>query len=304
MFSFNEEEIIFSNNFNEPFTREIIRLLKTVKKITFGLNFNTPLMDIPDNITHISFIGNSFISKSMFNHPIDKNCLPKSLTHLTLGFSFNQPVDDLPFGITDLSFGNSFNQPVDNLPNSVINLKFGWQFNQPTNFLPSSLKELYYYRSFNQPVDNLPNSITHLKFGLLFNHPINNLPLNLTHLTLGEHYTDNRIVSLFNQPIEGLSRLINLKYLKLGHCFTQNICSPVDEHCYLPDSIEDLYVENGVDMNIINFPASMRRFYVNNRLRSMRNVIGNKRKRDLSVIVYKTYSESESSICSSTIVKT
>ncbi len=279
MYSIQEDEIIFDSNFDEPFSNDIIEILSTVKKITFGLKYNQPLANIPGNITHIAFTGDNPISINRFNQQIDKDCLPKSLTHLMLGYSFNQCVDNLPFGITHLRFGWEFNKPLNNLPNSITHLRFGWEFNQPVDFLPNSIRELFFYRSFNQSVDNLPEGITHLTFGLLFNQSINNLPLSLTYLKIGEEYVENRTISTFKQSICGLSRLTNLKYLKFGNGFLQDICCPIDGHCYLPNSIEELHFEYDNQKNMVSLPTSLRKLYIKNRLRSIRNMLGKKRKR-------------------------
>jgi len=292
MFTLKEDEIIFDVFFNEPLSEKIMNELTKVKKITFGSSFNQPFHCLPDNITHITFgtlfnqsIDDSNLPKNLthltffglfnnFNQSV--NNLPKSITHLTFGWHFNQKVDNLPINITHLEFDNDFNQPVDNLPNSIAYLKFGSAFNQPVDFLPSSLKELIFSRDFNQPVNNLPNNITHLTFGMYFNQPIKNLPISLTHLTIGEPYTENRTISIFNQSIECLSRLTNLKYLKFGNHFSQNICCPIDGHCYLPDSIEELYFatgtcgENENKNKITSFPKSLRKLYFKNKRRSIR----------------------------------
>ncbi len=105
---------------------------------------------------------------------------------------------------------------------------------------------------------------------MYFNQPINNLPTSLIHLTFGEPYTENRTISTFNQSIECFSRLTNLKYLKFGNHFSQNICSPIDGHCYLPDSIEELYFENENKNKITSFPKSLRKLYFKKKRRSVR----------------------------------
>jgi FNIP Repeat len=42
---------------------------------------------------------------------VDK--LSSSLTYLSLGDSFNHPIDNLPSSLTHLSLGNDFEHPVD-----------------------------------------------------------------------------------------------------------------------------------------------------------------------------------------------
>jgi len=257
MYTIKEDEIIFETFFNIPLSEEIIKEFTKIKKITFGKLFNQPVYSLPDNVTHINF-------GEFFNQSIDISNLPKNLIHLNfLGYfnSFNQKVDNLPNSITHLTFGWHFNQKVDNLPSNITHLEFGYYFNQPVDFLPGSLKELILSRDFNQPVDNLPNNITHLTFGRNFNQSINNLPTSLTHLIFEEQYTENTTISTFNQSIEGLSRLTNLKYLKFGYHFSQTICCPIDGHCYLPDSVEELYFANESKNKITSFPKSLKKLY-------------------------------------------
>jgi hypothetical protein len=88
---------------------------------------------------------------SCFNQPVghqgceDINCprnLPNSITHLTFGYYFNQPVDNLPNSITHLTFGESFNQPVNNLPNSIVELVFGFNFCNVVSNLPITVKKI------------------------------------------------------------------------------------------------------------------------------------------------------------------
>jgi len=49
----------------------------------------------------------------------------------------SQESSTLPPSLTSLSFGNNFNQPINNLPNTITNLSFGRNFNQPISNLPS-----------------------------------------------------------------------------------------------------------------------------------------------------------------------
>jgi len=51
--------------------------------------------------------------------------------------SRSQESSTLPPSLTSLSFGNNFNQPINNLPNTITNLSFGRNFNQPISNLPS-----------------------------------------------------------------------------------------------------------------------------------------------------------------------
>jgi len=64
--------------------------------------------------------------------------LPPTLTHLTFGYWFDQPLDNVtfPLTLTHLTFGNWFNQPLDNvtLPST---LTLSEQYNRSLDCLPS-----------------------------------------------------------------------------------------------------------------------------------------------------------------------
>ena len=63
--------------------------------------------------------------------------VPASVTHMTFGWGFNQPITALPPSLTHLVFGDNFNHRVDSLPSSLTSLTFGWHFNQEVRSLPT-----------------------------------------------------------------------------------------------------------------------------------------------------------------------
>jgi hypothetical protein len=67
------------------------------------------------------------------NIPIDDD-IPNSVTHLTLGNIFNQPLkkDDIPTTVTHLTFDSYFNHQLNknDIPNSVTHLTLGNMFNK------------------------------------------------------------------------------------------------------------------------------------------------------------------------------
>jgi hypothetical protein len=75
--------------------------------------------------------------------------LPASLTHLTFGHFFNQPLAPgvFPASLTHLTFGCDFNQP----------LHFGVL--EGRGVLPASLTYLTLDKNFKQNIDYLPSSI-------------------------------------------------------------------------------------------------------------------------------------------------
>ena len=64
----------------------------------------------------------------------------------------------------------------------------GWHFNQSVDNLPNSISHLTFIGGFDQPVNNLPNSISHLTFEYCFDQPVNHLPNSIIHLTFGDNF--------------------------------------------------------------------------------------------------------------------
>jgi len=121
---------------------------------------------------------------------LKKDVLPDTLTHLTLGDHYNQPIRDIiPNNLTHLTFGRQFNQPIkDALPDTLTHLKFCGSFDQPIKDpLPSNLTHLIFGHFFNQIIeDQLPANLTYLVLGGRFNQPLKkSLPDRLTHLIFG-----------------------------------------------------------------------------------------------------------------------
>ena len=75
-----------------------------------------------------------FVRRVVFSSLSANGVLPSSLTHLTFGTNFNQPLGEgvLPSSLTHLTFGTNFNQPLGEgvLPSSLTQLVFGWFFDQ------------------------------------------------------------------------------------------------------------------------------------------------------------------------------
>ncbi|GAM18376.1 hypothetical protein SAMD00019534_015510, partial [Acytostelium subglobosum LB1] len=120
--------------------------------------------------------------------------LPPTLTHLTLGDYFNQPLTSglLPDSLIELHIGNSFDHPILGLPNSLTILTISDKFDQPlTSRLLPQLTKLKLGNSFRQL---LPGSMKSLKC-----------------LAIGEAFIDKIIEDLgmksnttpqFKQPLE------------------------------------------------------------------------------------------------------
>lgn len=123
--------------------------------LTFGSGFNEPINILPQSLHHINFM------ESCFDHPISS--FPPHLETLQFNEEFNQPIN-LPDSLTCLSFGDQFDQPIPQFPSKLISLKFGSDFNQPISSFPSFLKNLTLGCCFNHPLPSFPHSLVELSF--------------------------------------------------------------------------------------------------------------------------------------------
>lgn len=106
--------------------------------------------------------------------------LSPSITHITFGDKFNQPVDDvLPCSLTHLDFGQRFNCTIKSLPPTITSLTFGFGFNKMANF-PPALKVLKLGYTYSSPIGKLPDSIHTLEVNVT--ETIDYLPPSLTFL--------------------------------------------------------------------------------------------------------------------------
>lgn len=117
----------------------------------------------PDTLTHLD-LGDNRVS-------LQQCLLPAGLTHLALGFFFNEPLDTvvLPKRLQHLRFGTMFNQPLHNVcfPETLLYLCFGARFNQPLDAvtLPCRLQVVAFGLHFAQSLDRVvwPHSLQKLQ---------------------------------------------------------------------------------------------------------------------------------------------
>lgn len=219
-------DLWYYNNFsNVNFKNDGIQFEKFPKatkyiNACFSVSDEKYIKFIPHTVTHLQFdiyevydpTIRSYIPMFFFT----KDSIPKFITHLTFGDSFDEDIMGcIPNSVTHLTFGRYFNRSIkDCIPNSVTHLTFGSYFNQDIKgCIPNSVTA----------------SLTHLTFGSYFNQPIkdcipNSVTASLTHLTFGYH---------FNQPIKDCIPT-SVKYLKFSGYFKQDIKN------YLPDSLLEL----------------------------------------------------------------
>jgi hypothetical protein len=164
--------------------------------------------------------------------------LPKKLTHLFFGHSFNQALEEgaLPKSLVHLSFGNDFNQQLglDVLPKKLTHLTFG--------------------EFFEQEIDNgvLPTSLTHLSFkdNLDFLFVPERLP-RLTHLCMsGEFWAesfDTIFPALSHLTVQNTEQLLFCKNSSVTHLnFDDFFNEPLTPGMF-PDSVTHLYLGHGFD---------------------------------------------------------
>ena len=253
---YNEKKIKLDNILPENFKNLIIDGDYLIKKNIFNITST--------NIQNLT-LGNSF------NYPIDNlqsslqsltlgssfnypvNNLPSSLKSLTLGDSFNHPIDNLPLSLQSLTLGDSFNHLIDNLPLSLQSLTLGDSFNHLIDNLPSSLESLTLGASFNNPIDNLPSRIKYLNLTGCFNHPVDNLPISLIELVIADTDDAN---SDFEQPIKCLPN--NLRTLKI---ISDNFNHPISD--ILPNKLIELELGNSFN-HPLNLSSKIKKLKIHN----------------------------------------
>ena len=134
----------------------------------------------------LSNINSKFNYRKIKSYINDTKHLPQSLKILKIGYTFNQPIDDLSKNIKKLKLGYGFDQSVDELPQGLKKLTLRTSFYQPINNLPVTLVELNLGFDFNRSIDHLSNlfNLKKLTLGVGFNQPINKTILKDGHPTL------------------------------------------------------------------------------------------------------------------------
>ena len=173
-----------------------IEFHSTMPRISHLLTTSQHDFTIPPSVTHLTVLMNSPCGFTQFKHT------PPSLTHLSLGFFFNQELQNVPSSVTHLNFGHSFNHDLPPLPSPLKCLTMSHCFNLPLPILPPALKILTLGANFNHIVESLPPDLTHLVFGDAFNQPLPALPSR-----------PNRLIFWAIQFLLGLSLKIKLDKL-------------------------------------------------------------------------------------------
>ena len=137
--------------------------------------------------------------------------LPETLTHLTLGEHYNQPLNGLPSGLTHLFIGNHYNYgkkthgsnlsdegktgdedtkgDLDDLPTNLQHLVIGPECYEKINKFPKKLSRLVIGHWYQHPICRLPERLTYLWIGAIWHFaktPLPVLPSSLCRLYLPE----------------------------------------------------------------------------------------------------------------------
>ena len=186
----------------------------TLKKLTFGNNFNQSIHRLPFYITVLEF-------GEKFNQPLfckgKKKCvcyIPQYVQYLTFGDYFNQP----------LTCQN--NGHFCGFSNHLIYLKLGREFNQSIDCLPNTIKNIESFNNtkFNQALMNLPVKINKIKLPSTFNN-------NCFDFSRNDTLEEIKFGSSFNQKLSGINSNMFIysllpKYiliLEFGKDFNENL---------------------------------------------------------------------------------
>ena len=110
----NNNTVVFKPKFNKPLD-DYINIISKYDKLIFSNYMDIAIYIETNNQYDRKF--DKYYFKSNFNQPV-KN-LPQNITHLTFGYEFNQEVNNLPPNITHLTFDRCFDQEVNNLPPNI-----------------------------------------------------------------------------------------------------------------------------------------------------------------------------------------
>ncbi len=129
---------------------------------------------------------------------------------------------------------------INNIPKHVEHILLGNNFISKLDNLPNNIKKITFLDKceYNYSLDNLPDSINYIKFGFQTNYnlPLDNLPNNLKHLSLPSNY--NHYLNKLPDSIEEL--ILN-----------ENYNLPINKY---PKNLKKIYFGNKYNHELINFP--------------------------------------------------
>ncbi|GAM17460.1 hypothetical protein SAMD00019534_006350 [Acytostelium subglobosum LB1] len=248
--------LMFGRNFDQPVDAGTIPMSLT--DITFGYCFNQP-------IAFGTLALKSLTLGAMYEHSIEINSLPESLTHLTMVRNYCESgrfaLGSLPASLTKLTIGprptldiprimefNIFSGHTHNvlepgsLPILLESLDMGGFVRQSVDvgIFPDTLTALSFGVHFNQVIEPgvLPSSIRTLILGQCFNHPLaaGVLPASLTELSLGhgfKQYSNQEVLQVFPSGLRRLSISDFIALMLLQPSLVHSIKAPISIHIQL-----------------------------------------------------------------------
>ena len=250
------KNIYIGSSFNQPLGNSLLNSLlnlHNLRKLTFGQDFNQPLIKFFDNKNDKAPENNmNYLPGRPLNNSLSNLT---NLEELTFGICFNQPLNDTLSNLTnlrELTFGDYFNQPLNNVLSNLTNLRkliLGFRFNQPidntlsnlTNLreltlgcefkqsinIPGWIKKLTLYCKSQSIIDYLPSSIVELELGYIFDLELNNLPSSIKKIIIRNECYDKKLNNLpsgiecleisseYKVPIDAKYKNLNIvKFLK------------------------------------------------------------------------------------------
>lgn len=224
---------------------------------------DTKSINFPPSMTHLN----------MENLPFDLPIIVPFLTHLTLSYSYNQPLV-LPASLTHFTAGGSFNKPL-NLPSNLLHLELGYAYTHQIINFPTKLQYLKLGSNYQHHLDRLPASILHLHVDT----QANSFPSSLIHLSIREIHTDSLPSSLTHLsfykstfPIQQLCRstpsLSNLtisggKFDQISDLPSSIVVLDIYDYCgqitSLPPKLKDLSLgcNDQIEFNLNSFPNTL-----------------------------------------------
>ena len=169
-----EDKFIFKPEFNEPIDK-YVDIIKNYSQLIFS-NYDDLEICIETNNDYEFKYNHKFI-ESRFNQQLSNELDNLTcLTHLTLGYYFNQSLE-IPFNIKILTLECNNINLIENLPNSIEELNFNYNFELELNNLPNSIKIIRFDKesNYNKELNNLPKQLEILELPDKYNIDLINI---------------------------------------------------------------------------------------------------------------------------------
>lgn len=170
---------IFLNNLNTN-TEQLLKLTNLTHLKIFGVKQENTQIILPDSLKILSYYETNGLP----------NILPQNLTHLILGFVYNQQIE-LNHNIKYVKLcGNESLSVLENLPDSVEILHLGQYFQNQMSNLPNSVKKIIFDINgyYKHELNNLPKFVELIKLPRNYSVQIKNIPSSLKTIICSKNY--------------------------------------------------------------------------------------------------------------------